>query len=101
MVMEQTKNKLNWIRVISITLNVLLAVEAVLLILQNRDLKKLLKSTSMISQVEPLKPGERVEPVKIQTLDGNTSELMYTDPTRKRLLFVLSTTCPNCEKTLV
>ncbi|HYQ87641.1 MAG TPA: TlpA disulfide reductase family protein [Bacteroidota bacterium] len=99
--MEQTRKKFKWIEIISITLNFLLTAEAVLLILQNRDLKNLVKSMSMVSQVEPLKPGERVEAVQIQTLDGNTTELTYTDTTKKYLLFVLSTTCPHCEKTLV
>lgn len=39
--------------------------------------------------------------MKVQTLDGDASEISYDDPTKKYLLFVLSTTCPHCEKTLV
>jgi len=95
------KNKLNWIQIISITLNVLLTSEAVLLIVQNRDLKDSLRRSQVGAQIEPLKTGERVETVKIRTLDGNTTDLAYTDPNKKYLLFVLSTTCPHCEKTLV
>ncbi|TLY32998.1 MAG: TlpA family protein disulfide reductase [Ignavibacteria bacterium] len=92
---------MNWIQVISVTLNLLLTIEAVLLILQNRDLKNSLRRSPVGAQVEPLKAGERVEAVKVQTLDGNTTDLAYTDPGKKYLLFVLSTTCPHCEKTLV
>ena len=98
--MEHPVKNTNWIQLGGAILILLLASEVVLLIIQNRELKKALNSMTAISQVEPLKPGERVESVKIQTLDGSFTELQYTDPTKKYLLFVLSTTCPHCEKTL-
>ena len=50
--------------------------------------------------MEPLKPGERVEPIEIQTLDGKKSKLSYTEADKKYLLFVLSTSCPHCEKNM-
>ena len=63
-------------------------------------MKDAIKRISFVNQVEPLKPGERVEAFKVYTLDGNASEVGYTDTTRKCLLFVLSTSCPHCEKTI-
>ena len=49
----------------------------------------------------PVKTGEKVAPIVVQTLDGKISEISYTNPTKKYLLFVLSTTCPHCEKALI
>ena len=38
----------------------------------------------------------------LKALDGNTNDLSFgDDPRKKILLFVLSTTCPHCEKNLV
>ena len=90
--------KTNWMQLASFVLIILLTTEVILLILQNRELKSTLK-TMTASRVEPLKPGERVEPVKVQTLDGITNDLVYADSTRRYLLFVFSTSCPHCEKT--
>ena len=99
--MEQVQKKRNWIQLLSFFVIIGLTFEVVLLTLQNRDLKNALSAMTTVGQVEPLKPGERVEAVKVQTFDGNTTELKYDDPAKKYLLFVLSTTCPHCEKTLV
>ena len=75
--MERTKKSFNRIQAISIALNVVLTVEVAFLIVQNKNLETLLKSSSLVAQVEPLKPGDRAEPAKIQTLDGNTTELRF------------------------
>ncbi len=53
-----------------------------------------------IASIEPLKPGDTVEAFTVNTLDGATRQITYTDPTKKYLLFVLSTTCPHCANTL-
>ncbi len=60
----------------------------------------MLNRTSMQGEVEPLRPGQKVEPVKIQTLDGMATDLQYSDGSKKYLLFVLSTTCQHCERML-
>lgn len=98
--MENSKRSFSWIQTGGVILILLLASEVVLLTIQNRQLKKSLDQTTIGYQTDPLKPGERVEPVKIQLLDGTTKELSYQDPSRKYLLFVLSTTCPHCAKML-
>jgi peroxiredoxin len=49
---------------------------------------------------DALQPGDHVKPIKLQTMGGSVSELKYDDPGKKYLLFVLSTTCPHCEKNL-
>ena len=95
--MEELKKKTNWIQLISFIVIALLGAEDVMLIYQNRQLKDMLKGPP---QMEPLKAGEHLETVKVQTLDGTTTDLAYTEPSQKYLLFVFSTTCPHCEKTL-
>lgn len=95
--MEETKKIINWGQVLSYSIIVLLTLECIFLILQNRDLKQTLNSTSSVAQVEPLKPGDKVESCKMTNLESNIGELSYDDPAKKYLLFVLSTTCPHCE----
>ncbi|TLY28970.1 MAG: TlpA family protein disulfide reductase [Ignavibacteria bacterium] len=99
--MEQIKRKKNWTLAVFCALVVFLAIDVVLLTLQNRELKLMLKAMTPMAQVEPLKTGEKVAPIVVQTLDGKISEISYTNPTKKYLLFVLSTTCPHCEKALI
>jgi len=96
---NSSSKKTNWIQLASFVLIILLGVETVLLILQNRQLKATLQAM-MASAVEPLKPGEKIEPVKVETLDGATIDLGFADPTKQYLLCIFSTTCPHCEKTM-
>ncbi len=88
-----------WLQLISIMVIAFLIGEVVLLLKQNRDLRAEISSFINPEMMEPLKPGDHVRPIKVQSLSGGTSELSYTDPSKKYLLFVLSTTCPHCEKT--
>ncbi|MBI3364757.1 MAG: hypothetical protein HY033_07610 [Ignavibacteriae bacterium] len=92
--------KTNWIQLSSYVLIVILAVETVFLIKQNSELKATIKLLST-SPVELLKPGNRVEPVKVQTLDGATTDLTFSDPSRMYLICIFSTTCPHCEKAML
>ncbi|HEV8539078.1 MAG TPA: TlpA disulfide reductase family protein [Bacteroidota bacterium] len=92
--------KFRWTQLVGFIIIAGLTVEVVFLSIQNRQLKNVLKSRTMISQVESLKAGEKVEPLKIQTLEGETTVLSYNDPAKKYLLCVFSTTCPHCEKIL-
>ena len=92
--------KTNRVQLLSYLVIFLLTTEVVLLIFQNRELKAILASLSAVGQMEPLKPGERVEAFKLQSVGGNINEFTYTDPAKKHLLFIFSTTCLHCEKTL-
>src|SRR2546426_8796919 len=78
---------------------VLLAIEVVLLMQQNRELKSAVRAMAS-EAVEPLRPGDSVQTVGFQTMDGKRGELSYTTQRKKYLLFVLSTSCPHCEKNL-
>ena len=78
---------------------VLLIIEVVLLMQQNRELKSAVRAMTSGS-MEPLRPGDSVQAVSFQTMDGRRGELSYTDPRKKYLLFVLSTSCPHCERNL-
>ncbi|HEV8538893.1 MAG TPA: redoxin family protein [Bacteroidota bacterium] len=77
-----------------------LILEVIFLARQNYELKEMLKPASTINQAERLKPGEKVETIKLNTLDGSTKNLTYNEPSAKYLLFVLSTTCPHCSNNL-
>lgn len=98
--MERPKKETNWIQLFSFTIIAVLAVEDGLLIIQNKELKARLAAATA-PKMAPLKPGEFVQSVRLQTLDGSIRELNYTDTSKKYLLFVFSTTCPHCEKNLV
>jgi peroxiredoxin len=88
-------------KIINYLVIVLLTVVVVLLSLQNRELKGTIRNLTMpIQPIDPLKSGERVEPFDIKTLDGSSGVVRFTDPTKKHLLFVFSTTCPHCARTL-
>jgi peroxiredoxin len=78
---------------------ILLIVEVVLLKQQNRELKSVVRAMAS-EAMEPLRPGDSVQAVGFQTMDGRRGELSYTDPGKKYLLFVLSTSCPHCERNL-
>jgi hypothetical protein len=95
---EEARTQPKWIQWILLGFVLLLSVEVVLLIRQNKDLKDTIQNLTNASQPEPIKPGERAMPVKLQKLDGNFTELDFASPARKHSLFVLSTTCPHCEK---
>jgi peroxiredoxin len=88
-----------WINIIGLILITFLSVDVIVLTIQNRELKSRFNATS--AQPDPLKPGEQVEPFSFTTLDGGIANLDYSDSNTKYLLFVLSTTCPHCEKNLV
>jgi len=96
---EQNK-KTNWLYLIGIVVIVLLAVEVVMLILQNRQLKAALIAMAAPPMI-PLQRGDRVEHVKLQDMNDNTVDLFSEDSKEKKLLFVFSLTCPHCEKNLV
>lgn len=94
--MEQFKSKTDWIQLASLVLIVALMVEVILLIRENKQLK------TTLAQLQPvqLKPGERAEPFRIESLDGTPGEFTYS-PGKKYLLFIFSTSCSHCENTLV
>ena len=91
---------MDWLKYSSYLLNVVCSIVCILLFAQNKELRQTLASTTTVAQVEPLQAGEKVEAFTITTLDGATRQIAYADPTRKYLFFVLSTSCPHCERTL-
>ncbi len=97
--MTETAPKAPWTPILSYVLIVMLTAEVVLLAKQNRDLKATINRMSA-GPMETLKPGESVGTIAAWTLGGETRQLRFDDAPRKSLLFVLSTTCPHCEKNL-
>jgi peroxiredoxin len=81
----------------SLAINVLLALLCAALIHQNRELKS---GRGAGPGRAALKPGDRVEGFSYRTLAGETLRLDYSEPGKRTLLFVISTTCPFCQKSL-
>jgi hypothetical protein len=96
--MNEIKKK--WFQILTLLVILSLSIEVVWLSVQNRRMKLMLSSLTPAHQVEPLKAGERVGPVRLQLIGGGTTELKYDEPKNKHLLFIFSTTCPHCEKTM-
>jgi len=82
---------------VSLVFNLLLAILCALLIRQNHDLKS---RGGAAAGIAALKPGDHVEGFSYRQLDGATYRLDYSDARKAHLLFVLSTTCPFCQKSL-
>src|SRR5712671_5761588 len=87
-------------KLVSFVFNGVLMVVCYLFLQQNKELKHTINDMTIIRAVEPLKRGDRVESISLRLLDGTTGQLNFGDPTKKYLLFVLSTSCPHCENTL-
>jgi peroxiredoxin len=93
--------KRTWLALLPWVIIPLLSVQVILLTIQNTRLKVILTSMTPFGNPSPLlKSGEHVGPVSLRTLGGSSSELRYEHSKQKYLLFVFSTTCPHCEKTL-
>jgi peroxiredoxin len=101
--MEALKKKTNpegmnthWKAILAVTAILFLTAEVVLLMLQNRDLKRQLSAKAP----EMLKGGDEVPSLRAVSMAGDTMNVTYDDGTKRYLLLVFSTTCPHCEKTL-
>lgn len=88
------------LQLITFSVIFILAIDVVFLTIQNRKLKSAIQSYTKAA-IEPLKSGEKVEPFKVISLNGDTIDFAYTDSEKRYLLFVLSTTCPHCENNLI
>ena len=81
----------------SLAVNVLLVLLCTLLISQNRALKS---ARSPAPGPAALKPGDHVEGFSYRTLAGEIRRLDYSETGSRNLLFVISTSCPFCQKSL-
>ena len=95
--MEDSK-KGRRIQILSVMVIATLSCLCVLLILQNKELKE--SRPSFPVPFVDLKPGDKIEPVTLQSLGGTTINLRYQEPDQKYLIFIFSTTCPHCENNL-
>jgi peroxiredoxin len=86
--------------ILSYGLNLVLALLCLFLFIQNKEMKYVIRSSTALGQVEPLRAGEKIEPIVVNTLSGDPVPINFVDPSRKYLFFILSTACPHCEKTL-
>ena len=82
-----------------------MAVELVLLIRQNRELKRTVadlqaRHASEHDEVDSLQEGEVVAPLSLVDLEGQASEVGYDDPARDSLLLIFSPDCPACQENM-
>ncbi len=89
-----------WINAASVTIIAILTTDVVLLTLKVRRLESYIQNTSVISNLDPLKPGDHVQSFSALSLDGRQQTIAYSDTQSTYLLFVLSTTCPHCEENI-
>ncbi len=92
--LDNIKN-ISWLSVLSISF---LIIVNVLLILQNRNLKKIINSYSISKN--PIKVGDVLASIQLKTISGNEIKLEYNDSTKSYLFFVFNTRCPYCEKNI-
>jgi peroxiredoxin len=97
-------NKINWVKTLVRSLPWLLigflAIEDVLLMSQNHRLRANITALVGDQSNATLEPGDRVKAIKVTTLLAKDSLITYKESGRKYLLFVLSPTCPHCERNL-
>jgi peroxiredoxin len=77
---------------------VAMAVEVVLLVRQNRELKQTIAELRAGGEPVPqLEPGDTVGPLELLTLDGEAARIAYEDPQTETLLLIFSPHCPACQ----
>lgn len=88
----------NFITIILSVIVVLMGIEILYLIRQNRRLLKIINNPIPANQM--LQPGTPVPPFRAPELKGDTIFVEYSDGQPYRLLLWLSTSCPACEDNL-
>jgi len=100
--MSETRGN-RFFTIVFVVLFVLMAVELVLLIRQNRSLKRTVAELSAgqhQGQVPTLEEGETVLPLSLSDLDGQTARVGYDHPGRDSLLLIFSPDCPACKQNM-
>src|SRR5262245_13778073 len=82
---------------LSLILNLLLATVCVVLFQQNRALKQ---GGAGARAASAIRPGGHVGPFSYRTLSDQQATLAFDDSRKRYLLFVVSTTCPWCERSI-
>jgi len=89
-----------WLYVSGTIVIIILVVDVGFLTDKVRRLEKQILSSSPISQVEPLHPGDVIDAITVESLDGNKQPLAFNTSHSKYLLFVMSSTCTYCLATI-
>jgi thiol-disulfide isomerase/thioredoxin len=98
--MKNFKGKINLAQIAPYLFIFLFCIVTTLLIGQNRELKdEVVRLQTMRMDHQLLQPGETLERVTIRLLDGKTISYGY-DAAYNYLLFIMTPTCPHCEKML-
>jgi peroxiredoxin len=86
-----------WIAVLAIFAG-LATIQIIFLTIQNRELKKALGVSSSVEPPDSLKPGDQVPGFIATNAFGTQTKVSYAEA--DYLVFITSTKCPWCEKTL-
>jgi peroxiredoxin len=88
----------NWLSLFLIAIAILMGIEIVYLMLENRRMRSIITNPKQYYQV--LEQDDKVPPFTAQDLDGNTISLQYSPDRPHTLLLWFSPTCRACEDNL-
>ncbi len=88
--------KINWYQLFLYGALVLLAVQVLVLVRENKQLKEMV----MASGVEQVKAGSEFANIDVTTLAGDPAQIDFRSDSRSTILFVFSTNCKYCSENL-
>lgn len=86
-----------WLAVLSIFAG-LATIQIIFLTIQNRELKKALGVSTSVEPMDSLKPGDQIPGFSAVNASGAQTKVAYDEA--DYLIFITSTKCPWCDKTL-
>lgn len=86
----------NWLSIVLVVIVIIMAIEIVYLINQNRRLRSIIENPQRHYQT--LQPDETVPPLSAQDENGNEIALHYSPDQPYRVLLWFSPTCPSCDE---
>jgi peroxiredoxin len=98
--MKENARLSKWLQRIGYVVFLFVVVEMLVLVQQNRDLKRQLNAIGTPKSIEFLKSGEQVGPITLESINGQEVNLSFNDLRKQILLFIFSTTCPHCQRNL-
>ncbi len=94
---DQNTNRTQYrLYTIGVIVILLLSGAVVMLMLKNYDLRARLRGSPTVNILDELKPGDRVDAIEAQSIDGRNTTITYAESGMKYLVLVFSTTCPYC-----
>jgi peroxiredoxin len=89
-----------WLQRAGYVIFLFVIVEMVVLIQQNRNLKRQLNEIGSPHPIEFLKVNDQVASFDLKDINGHEMSVAFGSSKKQTLLFMFSTTCPHCERNL-